>query len=96
VTAAIDSARLPFLIDLTSPARPDGPGGGGEDQGEGGPGKPAKRGGRRVAAAWACLPGPRRSQLTPRQIEDGPIICGLCGAPFEPPADEGQDEQARD
>ena len=83
MTAAIDRARLPFLVDLTNPAGPGG--GGGEDQGGDGPGKPAKRGGRQAAAECACQPEPRRIQLTPRQIEGGPIICGLCGAPFEPP-----------
>ena len=78
----------PFLVDLTTPA---GPGGGGEeeDQGDDGPGKPAKRGGRRAALECACQPEPQRIQLTPKQIEDGPImsVCGLCGVPFEPPGD---------
>ena len=82
-------ARLPFLVDQTIPAEPGG--GGGEDQGEDGPGKPAKRGGRRAAAECACPPGPRRIHLTPKQIEDGPIVCGLCCAPFELPEDEDQD-----
>ena len=95
VADAIDRARLPFLAD---PAIPAGPGnGGGGDQGDGdGPGKPAKRGGRRAAVECACLPEPRRIQLTPKQIEDGPIICGLCCAPFElhEDDDEGQDEEA--
>jgi hypothetical protein len=96
VVAGIDAARLPFLIDLASPAGPGGgDGDGGEDQGDD-PGKPAKRGGRRTPVECACLPEPRRIQLTPKQIEDGPIICGLCGAPFEPSGDEGQDEEARD
>ena len=90
VAAAIDRARLPHLVDLTIPA---GPGGGGEDQGDGdGPGKPAKRGGRRAAVECACLPEPRRIQLTPKQIEDGPIICGLCCAPFELPEDDDGDQ----
>jgi len=90
VVAAIDTARLPFLTD---PSIPAGPGEGGEeDQSDDRPGKPAKRGGRRIPAECACLPEPRRIQLTPKQIEDGPIICGLCGAPFEPPEDEGEDQ----
>ena len=87
VAAGIDNARLPFLADLASPGRP---GDGGEDQGDDGTGTPKKRGGRRVPAGCSCLPEPRRIQLTPRQIEDGPIICGLCGAPFEPPGDGDQ------
>ena len=30
--------------------------------------------------------------MTPKQIEDGPVICGVCEAPFEFPgqADDGQ------
>ena len=56
------------------------------------PGKPAKRGGRRAAVECACQPEPRRIQLTPKQIEDGPIMCGLCCAPFELPEDD-QDTQ---
>ena len=87
VTAGIDAARLPFLVDLASPARPGGEDGGG-DQGDDGPGKPAKRGGRRTPVECACHPQPRRLQLTPKQIEDGPIICGLCCAPFELPEDD--------
>jgi hypothetical protein len=87
VVAAIDTARLPFLAD-----QPDMEGGnGGEDQGDSG-GKPTKRGGRRIAAECVCQPGPRRIQLTPKQIEDGPIICGLCCAPFELPEDEDEDQ----
>ena len=86
VVAGINAAQLPFLIDLARPDRPGGGGGagdGGEDQGDDGPGQPAKRGGRRVAVECACQPEPRRLQLTPKQIEDGPIVCGLCCAPFE-------------
>ena len=90
VTAGIDAARLPFLVDLASPDRPGG-GDGGEDQGGDGPGKPAKRGGRRVPVQCACHPEPRRIQLTPKQIEDGPIVCGLCCASFELP--DGQETQ---
>jgi hypothetical protein len=93
VTAAIDNARLPFLVDLTIPAEPGDDGG--EDQGEDGPGKPKKRGGRRVAAECACQLEPRRIQLTPKQIEDGPIMCGLCCAPFELPEDEDQRTRRR-
>ena len=89
VVAAIDTARLPFLVGQPGTAGPGG--GGGDDQGDDGPGKPAKRGGRRAAAECGCQPGPRRIQLTPKQIEDGPIICGLCCAPFELPDGEDQD-----
>jgi hypothetical protein len=89
VTAAIDAARLPFLVDLARPGRPgggDGTGDDGQDQGDE-PGQPTKRGGRRVAVECTCQPEPRRLQLTPKQIEDGPIMCGLCSAPFELPED---------
>ena len=86
VTAAIDTARLPFLVDLVRPGRPGG-GGGGEDQGDDG-GQPAKRGGRRIPVECACHPQPRRLQLTPKQIEDGPIVRGLCCAAFELPEDD--------
>ena len=30
--------------------------------------------------------------MTPKQIEDGPVICGLCNAPFEVPEDSDQDK----
>ena len=90
VVAAIDTARLPFLVDLPSPARS---GDGGErTRATTGPGTPVKRGGRRAAVECACLPEPRRIQLTPKQIEDGPIMCGLCCAPFELPEDEREDQ----
>jgi hypothetical protein len=91
VAAGIDRARLPFLADPARPSRPGG-GGGGEDQGDGETGTPKKRGGRRVPVECACQPEPRRIQLTPKQIEDGPIMCGLCCASFEPPEDEGEDQ----
>ena len=77
----------------TTPARPGPDGGEGGDQGGDGPGKPAKRGGRWAAAECARQPQPRRIQLTPKQIEDGPIICGLCCAPFEAPFEPLEDGQ---
>ena len=85
VTAGIDAARLPFLIDLARPA------GGGERRR--GPGRrrpghsPPNGAGGGSPVECACQPEPRRLQLTPKQIEDGPIICGLCCAPFELPED---------
>lgn len=33
--------------------------------------------------------------MTPRQIEDGPVICGLCHEPFEVPED-GEDHGDED
>ena len=95
MTAGIDAARLPFLIDLASTGRPGGKGGGQDHGGEEtGPAK--KRGGRRTPVECACLPEPRRIQLTPKQIQDGPIICGLCCAPFDPPEDQGSAEGSCD
>ena len=91
VISAINSARLPFLPDGI-PGGHDGDGGG-EDQGDGdggGEDKPKKRGGRRVAVQCECQP-PRKLHMTPKQIEDGPVICGLCRAPFEAP--EAADEE---
>ena len=35
-----------------------------------------------------CQPQPRRRPASrPKQIDDGPIVCGLCCAPFELPED---------
>jgi len=39
---------------------------------------------KRVAVECACQP-PRKLHMTPKQIEDGPVICGLCHARFELP-----------
>ena len=30
--------------------------------------------------------------MTPKQIEDGPVICGLCREPFEAPETEDEEE----
>jgi hypothetical protein len=93
VISAIDSARLPFLPDGV-PSGDDG-GSGGEDQGDDGDGdgedKPKKRGGRRVAAECACQ-SPRKLHMTPKQIEDGPVICGICRAPFQAPEVDSDEE----
>ena len=96
VISAIDDARLPFL--------PDGPLGTGgartartgeREARTAGEGKPKKRGGRRVAVECACEP-PRKLHMTPKQIEDGPVICGVCTEPFEAPEDSDQDEAGED
>ena len=93
VISAIDTARLPFL--------PGGPvvTGGGEDgqgRGEGGEDgqgeKPKKRGGRRMAVECACQP-PRKLHMTPKQREDGPVICGVCHEPFGLPEQDGTEEE---
>ena len=84
VISAIDSARLPFLPDGAPPGSGDGGSGGEGRDDTGGKDKPKKRGGRREAVECACQPA-RRLQLSPKQREDGPVICGLCGEPFELP-----------
>jgi hypothetical protein len=58
---------------------------------EDGGAKPKKRGGRRVAVECGCQP-PRKLHMTPKQIEDGPVICGLCRAPFEAPEADDDEE----
>lgn len=88
--SAIDAARLPYLPDgltgITGTGEDgQGEGGTGEDQGDD---KPKKRGGQRVAVECACQPQPRKLHMTPKQIEDGPVICGLCCAPFENPEND--------
>jgi hypothetical protein len=98
VVCAIDSARLPFLPDGPLAGGGEDGQGGGEDGGEDGQDqdKPKKRGGRRLAVECACQPQPRKLHMTPKQIEDGPVICGLCNAPFEAPEDSDQDQAEED
>jgi hypothetical protein len=79
---AIDKAAPPYLDGLRAGAA----GAGGEDEDDGA----ARRAGRRQAVECECQP-PRRLQLTIRQLEVGPILCGLCGARFRAPAGERQD-----
>lgn len=63
----------------------------GGNGGAGGTGKGSGRGGRRLATECACTP-PRRLQLTPKAIDEGPVICGLCGEPFELPEPDDHDD----
>jgi hypothetical protein len=87
VIASIDQARLPFLPTPTAPGSSEG--GVASSGGQ-------RRAGRRVAAECGCSP-PRRVQLTPKALETGPLICGLCkhpfqtsgGAPAEPGSEDG-------
>jgi hypothetical protein len=53
-----------------------------------------RSGGRRVAVECACQP--RKLHITLRQVEDGPVMCGLCRAPCEAPGDSGQDKAGED
>lgn len=92
VIAQLDAARLPYLRTPGIPGYIDDEQGqedgetGTEDEGEKKPKK--KRAGRRLAVICACEDDKgeprRRLQLTPKSLEDGPIICGVCGKPFEP------------
>ena len=96
VIDTIDSARLPFLPDgALGTGGEDGQGGGEDGEDGQGEDKPKKRGGRRVAVECACQP-PRKLHMTPKQIEDGPVICGVCTEPFEAPEDSDQDEAEED
>ncbi|MEU1133351.1 hypothetical protein ABZ383_26440 [Streptomyces sp. NPDC005900] len=86
VIEQLDAARLPYL---GAPALPTA-GGDGEDQGEDGEDgngtedKPKKkRAGKRLAVVCGCKE-PRTLQVTPKAMEDGPIICGVCGTRFLP------------
>lgn len=40
-----------------------------------------ERAGKRVAMSCACTP-PRKLQITPRQMDIGPIVCGVCNIQF--------------
>jgi hypothetical protein len=87
----VDSATLPHLGKLPGEeADPEG-----EEEGEGG--KKRTRGGRRTAVECGCTPEPRRLQVTPKAVEDGPIICGLCEQRFavvEAPADDQAEQES--
>jgi hypothetical protein len=92
VIGAIDTARLPFLPDgALGTGGGDGPGGGEDGEDGQGKDKPKKRGGRREAVECACEP-PRKLHMTPKQIEDGPVICGVCHEPFELPEETDAEE----
>ena len=88
VIGAIDSARLPFLPDesLGTGGKDGQDGGAGGEDGQG-KDKPKKRGGQRLGVECACQP-PRKLHMTRKQIEDGPVICGVCSTPFEAPDDD--------
>ncbi|MFI6541428.1 hypothetical protein ACIBHY_53875 [Nonomuraea sp. NPDC050547] len=96
--SALDQAALAHLVDLWTlidgqegdPLPGDLNDLGGDEQPEDGttttPGKGTsttkkRRAGQRLAMDCTCEP-PRRIQLTPRVVDDGPVLCGLCGEPF--------------
>jgi hypothetical protein len=73
--ARIDAAALPYL-DGVQVAKE------GTEEG-GGKGK----GGKRRSAVCKCDP-PRRLSITPKQLDSGDILCGVCREKFEPADDE--------
>ncbi|MBG0819040.1 hypothetical protein [Planomonospora sp. ID82291] len=97
---ALDAAAVAYLVDRAEvvvsetgeDGAEDGTAGTGEDEGGA---KKKRRAGQRHAVECMCSP-PRRIQLTPKAMETGPVICGLCGEPFEVPdpiEDQGDDGQ---
>ncbi|WP_438297906.1 hypothetical protein [Streptomyces sp. HUAS TT7] len=101
VIAELDAARLPYLNGAYL-----GAGTGGEDQGDddsdengGTAGKPKKkrRSGRRFAVICQCRTDDdkpqRRLQITPKSLEDGPLICGNCREEFAPEEPDEDDDE---
>ncbi|MGW1839611.1 hypothetical protein [Streptomyces sp. NPDC002067] len=94
VVAELDAAALPYLGAAPAAAL----GGDDEDQGaddeDAGTKKPKKkRAGKRYAVVCRC-DTPRRLQVSPKALEDGPILCGNCTQPFAPEqSDEDDDEE---
>jgi hypothetical protein len=72
--ARIDAAALPFLDGVRVASE-------GTEEGKGG------RSGTRRSAVCKCDP-PRRLSITPKQLDSGPILCGVCREKFEPADDE--------
>lgn len=87
--AAVDGARLAYLHDptLILTIGNDGDGdegeqGAGDESGSGEDGDGGTRAGRRVKITCGC--GRGGLQVTPAALDEGPIVCGVCGAPFAP------------
>lgn len=80
----LHSARLAYLDDprAVQPETGDDDAGGTPNGGEDG----GRRAGRRVKVVCGCGRG---LQLTPKSLDEGPVVCGLCGAPFEAQEDDG-------
>ncbi|WP_143053701.1 hypothetical protein [Streptomyces sp. 2112.2] len=91
VIAELDAAALPYLGAPAVSNSDDEDQGDDAEGGDGGEEKPKKkRAGKRFAIECKC-DDPRRLQVSPKSVEDGPIICGLCMKPFEP---VDQDDEA--
>lgn len=72
--ARIDAAALPYLDGVQVAS---------EGTEKGGKGK----GGKRRSAVCQCNP-PRRLSITPKQLDSGDILCGVCKEKFAPADDE--------
>jgi hypothetical protein len=85
--AALDTAALAYLGELTRSTTAgedqDDENTAGEAEGQGN----KRRAGQRFAVDCQC-DKPRRLQITPKQHEEAPILCGACGERFEPVKDE--------
>lgn len=94
--ATLDAAAIAYLIDLHSGYETagveDGTTPGEAETGTERPTKP-RRGGQRQGVECLCTP-PRRLQLTPKALETGPVICGLCAEAFEARDPQEDDEAA--
>lgn len=91
VIAGLDAARLPYLgVPAVATGGDDEDQGDDETTGAGAEEEPKKkrRAGKRLAIICECKNAKdepaRRLQVTPKAVMDGPIICGNCGARFEP------------
>ncbi|MFJ4851682.1 hypothetical protein [Streptomyces sp. NPDC088733] len=78
VIRRLDQAQLPFMDGKGASPRE------GEDETGAKPKKENPTAGKRVAAECGCEP-PRRLQITPKLLQEGPVLCGLCEDPFAHP-----------
>ncbi|RSM93787.1 hypothetical protein DMB42_52030 [Nonomuraea sp. WAC 01424] len=89
----LTAAQVAYLTDLHETGGTTG-GGDDEEEGEGGKkgGKGKGRAGKRFAVECQCTPA-RRLQVSPKTLEDGPVICGRCGEQFAAvePTEEQED-----
>ncbi|WP_125264850.1 hypothetical protein [Streptomyces alboflavus] len=94
VIGQLDAARLPYLRTPGIPTTT------GDDQDHHGDDDPAttgddeappkkRRSGKRLAVVCRC-DTPRRLQVSPKCLEDGPLLCGNCRKEFEP--DQAEDD----
>ncbi|MFF4291027.1 hypothetical protein ACFY0R_37890 [Streptomyces sp. NPDC001633] len=94
VIAELDAAALPYLGVPVVSAGGDEDQDDGAEEGQGGDEetpKKKRRAGKRFAIVCRCET-PRRLQVTPKSLEDGPIICGICRQEFEAEEPDEDDE----